>query len=346
MEILILGGTVFLGRALVDAALARGHRVTTFTRGKHNPELYAGRTGVMMLHGDRDGGLSALGDGRWDAVIDTCGYFPRVVRASAEHLRDRAGLYTFISSISVYPDLSIVGIDETAAVGTVPDPTVEEITGETYGPLKALCEEEVEKVFPGRTLRIRPGLIVGPHDPSDRFTYWPERVAAGGEVLAPDRPDVVVQVIDVRDLADWTIRMVERGETGIYNATGPDEAHPLTIGRILDASKRESGSDATFVWVPQAFLVSHGIEGWMDLPVWVPEGGDSAGLHTADVSKAVTAGLAFRPIEETVRDTLAWVVTLPPDRPRRAGLTREREQEILRAWWESGESTSPSAGPG
>jgi 2'-hydroxyisoflavone reductase len=334
MDVLILGGTRFLGRALVEGAVARGHRVTTFTRGKHAPDLFRGERypAVTMIHGDRDGGLDALAGRRWDAVVDTSGYVPRVVRASAEFLRGAVGHYTFISSISTYRDLAKVGIDESAAVGTLADPTAEAITGESYGPLKALCEEEVERVFPGRTLRIRPGLIVGPHDPSDRFTYWPERIAEGGEVLAPARPDYQVQLIDVRDLADWTVGMVERGAVGVHNATGPDAAHPLFLGQILDASKIVSGSDASITWMPQDFLVLQGIEGWMDLPIWVPEGEDSAGLHAVDVSKAVAAGLTFRPIVETVRDTLAWVRTLPSDRTRQAGLPREREREILEAW--------------
>ncbi len=206
MKLLVLGGTVFLGRHLVEAATARGHSVTLFNRGQHNPELYPE---VEKLRGDRDSDLSALQGRRWDAVIDTCGYLPRAVRASAELLADAVDHYTFISSISVYADFHTPAMDESAPVGTLADETVEEVTGETYGPLKALCEQAAERALPGRVLNIRPGLIVGPHDPTDRFTYWPVRVARGGEVLAPGRPHVPVQVIDGRDLAEWTVRMVE-----------------------------------------------------------------------------------------------------------------------------------------
>ena len=189
MNLLILGGTVFLGRHLVEAALARGHAVTLFNRGQHNPDLFPE---VERLRGDRDGDLQALEGRRWDAVVDTCGYVPRVVRASAEMLAPNVDHYTFISSISVYADTSKPGIDEQAPVGTLDDPTTEEVTGESYGPLKALCEQAAEAAMPGRVLNIRPGLIVGPHDPTDRFTYWVRRVAEGGEVLAPGNPHAPV----------------------------------------------------------------------------------------------------------------------------------------------------------
>ena len=232
MNLLILGGTIFLGRYLVEAALARGHQVTLFNRGQHNSELYPD---VEKLRGDRDGGLDVLRGRRWDAVVDTSGYVPRVVRASAELLADAVEHYTFISSISVYPHFRSVGLDESAPVGTLDDPTVEEITGESYGPLKALCEQAVEQALPGRTLVIRPGLIVGPHDYSDRFTYWVRRVAQGGELLAPAHPDWHTQIIDVRDLAEWTLRMVERRQTGVYNATGPE--YDLTFGQLLETCR-------------------------------------------------------------------------------------------------------------
>src|SRR3954470_5339632 len=218
MKLLILGGTIFLGRYLAEAALERGHDLTLFNRGQHNSELYPD---VEKLRGDRDGGLDVLRGRRWDAVVDTSGYLPRLVRASAELLADAVEHYTFISSISVYPHFRSLGQDESAPVGTLDNPSVEEITGESYGPLKALCEQAVEQALPGRTLVVRPGLIVGPHDPSDRFTYWVRRVAQGGELLAPAGRDWHTQIIDVRDLAEWTLRMVERRQTGVYNATGP-----------------------------------------------------------------------------------------------------------------------------
>lgn len=333
MRILILGGTVFLGRALVDAATARGHEVTIFTRGKHNPELYPG---LERLRGDRDGGLAPLEGRVWDVVIDTSGYLPRVVRASASLLAASVERYIFISSISVYPDLTIEGIDESAAVATIGDPSVEEITGETYGPLKALCEAAVEAALPGRALLIRPGLIVGPFDPSDRFTYWVERADLGGEVLAPGRADRAVQVIDVRDLGEWTIRMAEARASGIYNATGPDRR--LALGEILEVSKAISRSDARFTWVDEAFLGEEKVTAWTEIPVWVPDEPDSVGLFTVDCRKAFADGLGFRPLEETVRDTLAWCRSLPADRPRRAGLAAAREAELLAAWRAKGQA--------
>jgi 2'-hydroxyisoflavone reductase len=337
MKLLILGGTKFLGRHLVDAGLARGHGVTTFTRGTHDEVL---PEGVDRLRGDRDGDLAVLqvsSGRRWDAVIDTSGYVPRVVRDGAELLSGAADAYAFISSISVYRDFpAVAGIDEGSPVGTLADPTVEEVTGETYGPLKALCEEEVSRAFPGRALIVRPGLIVGPYDPTNRFTYWPRRVAQGGEVLAPGRPDRSAQfVIDARDLAEWTVRMVERaglggaGGTGTYNTAGPDRA--LTMGDVLEAARAVSGSDATFTWVGDAFLTQQGAGPWMEVPLWLPET-EGQGLATVNCQKAYEAGLAFRPIAETIRDTLAWRATQPADAQWPAGLTREREAELLAAW--------------
>jgi nucleoside-diphosphate-sugar epimerase len=330
MKLLILGGTVFLGRHLVEAALARGHAVTLFNRGQHNADLYPE---VEKLRGDREGDLAALHGRAWDAAIDTCGYVPRVVRASAELLADAVSHYTFISSISVYAGFKELGIDENAAVGVLADPTVEEVTGESYGPLKALCEQAAEQAMPGRVLNIRPGLIVGPHDPTDRFTYWPVRVARGGEVLAPGRPERHVQVIDVRDLAEWTVRMVEGRQTGVYNATGPE--YSLTMGQLLDVCRAVSGSDARFSWVGEDFLAEKEVGPWMEVPLWIPESDpDAAGFSDVDCGKAIAAGLSFRDLAETVRATLAWDATRPPDVERRAGLKAEREAELLRGWHE------------
>jgi 2'-hydroxyisoflavone reductase len=250
MKLLILGGTVFLGRHTVEYGLERGHEVTIFTRGQRNPDLFPE---VERLRGDRAGGLSVLAGRRWDAVIDTSGYFPRVVRASAEFLADKADRYIFISTISVFSDTSKPGMAEDGPIGTIEDPTVEEITGESYGPLKALCEQAVEEAFPGRALIIRPGLIVGPHDQSDRFTYWPTRLARGGEVLVPRTLDREIQLIDVRDLAGWTVRMAEEGATGVFNATGPDRS--LTMRDLFDTGRAVAGSDATSVAVPEDFLL-------------------------------------------------------------------------------------------
>jgi 2'-hydroxyisoflavone reductase len=328
MKLLVLGGTVFLGRHLVDAALARGHEVTLFNRGQHNPELYRE---VERLRGDRDGGLGVLRGRQWDAVIDTCGYVPRLVRASAELLDGAVERYVFISSISVYPHFRTLGVDEQAPVGTLEDPAVEEVTGETYGPLKALCEQAAEAALPGRVLVIRPGLIVGPHDPTDRFTYWPHRVARGGEVLAPGRPERRVQLIDARDLAEWTVRMAEERQVGTYNATGP--AEPLSLGELLDVCRQVSASNARVTWVDEAFLAERGVGAWIELPLWVPEAdADMLGFSDVSVRKAIGAGLAFRDIATTVRDTLAWDLTRSAGQEWRAGLSLEREAELLAEW--------------
>ncbi len=218
MKILIIGGTRFLGRHLVNSARSRGHSVTLFNRGQSNPNLFMQ---VDKIQGDREKDLDQL-TGHWDAVIDTCGYFPRIVKMSAEALKDKVENYVFISSISVYSDFSKIGINESDAVGKIEDETVESMEGGAYGPLKALCEKAVQDVFSIRSLIIRPGLIVGPHDPTDRFTYWPVRVARGGDILAPDRPEALTQIIDVRDLSDFIIELVQQNVSGVFNATGPD----------------------------------------------------------------------------------------------------------------------------
>lgn len=327
MKLLVLGGTVFLGRHIVAEALAHGHKVTLFNRGQHNPDLFPE---VEKLRGNRNGNLETLKGRRWDAVIDTCGYIPRLVRASAELLAQSVEHYTFISSISVYADFSAPGLNENAPVGKLQDEAVEEITGETYGPLKALCEQAMENAMPGRALIIRPGLIVGPHDPTDRFTYWPYRVAQGGGVLAPGHPDRPVQIIDVRDLAKWIMRMVEAGKTGTYNATGPD--YTLTIGHLLETCRSVSRSNATFMWVDEGFLLAVGVQPWMELPLWIPDTEEYRGFSAVNCTKAISDGLSFRPLAETIQDTLAWVTTRPSDTPWRAGLKRERERELLQQW--------------
>jgi 2'-hydroxyisoflavone reductase len=327
MNILILGGTKFLGRHLVDSALARGHQVTLFNRGKTNPGLFPQ---VETILGDREHDIDKLSGRTWDAVIDVAGYFPRIVRLAATSLERSVGRYVFISSISVYPDSDLhkIGIDESDPVGTLKDETVEEITGETYGPLKALCEKTARDIFgDDRTLIIRPGLIVGPNDPTDRFTYWPVRVARGGEVLAPEKPEVPVQIVDVRDLSDFTIRMIEEKASGIYNATGPD--YELTLGAMLAACKQVSNSDAAFTYAAVDFLNENKVEAWSDMPVWIPDNAENRGFSRINVSKAIKAGLKFRPLNDTIRDTLAWANTRPADHEWRAGLKPEREQELL-----------------
>lgn len=324
---LILGGTVFVGRHLVDAALQRGHTVTLFNRGQHNADLFPS---VEKLRGNRDGGLDALRGRRWDAVIDTCGYFPRIVRASAELLAQAVDHYTFISSVSVYAEVKQPSIDENAPVATLKDESFEQITEESYGALKALCEQAVEHAFPGRALLIRPGLIVGPHDPTDRFTYWPHRIARGGEVLAPGNANSLVQFVDVRDLVEWTLHMVEAKHTGVFNATGP--AYALTMERLLDECRKVSRSDARLTWIEEKFLLDAGVGAWIEMPLWVPEKEDAFGFMQINCARAIGAGLVFRPVPDTIRDTLAWVATRSPTHEWRAGCKAEREVELLEAW--------------
>jgi 2'-hydroxyisoflavone reductase len=325
MKLLILGGTLFLGRHLVDAALDAGHAVTTFTRG-HT----AAHRDVEALHGNRDGDLAALDGRTWDAVIDTSGYVPRVVRASAERLAGTAGHYTFVSSISAYARFDAGPIREDAPLGELEDPGSEDVDAH-YGELKAACERVAAEAFAGRALIVRPGLIVGPHDPTERFTYWVRRLAEGGEVLAPGDPERRVQLIDARDLARWLVDMAARGATGTYNATGP---HPRpTMRELLEAA---SPDGARLTWVPDEFLLAHGVGEWQELPLWIADPSLRAFLD-ADVSAAVAAGLTFRPLAETARDTLAWARAASPGTPGRlpappAGMAREREAELLAAW--------------
>ena len=273
--------------------------------------------------------MSVLHERRWDAVIDTSGYLPRVVRASAELLADAVDHYTFVSTLSVYAEPIGIGTDEGGTLGTLTDETVEEVTGETYGPLKVLCEQAVEHTLPGRTLVIRPGLIVGPHDPTDRFTYWPRRVAQGGEVLAPGTPAEAVQFIDARDLAEWTVHMVEQRAVGVYNADGPQL--PMPLGQLLDTCRTASDSDARFTWVDERFLLDREVAPWSEIPLWLPAK-DARGFFSFDCRKAIDAGLSFRSIEQTVRDTLAWDATRPADTEHRAGLAPKRERQLLAEW--------------
>ena len=324
MKILIIGGTRFLGRHLVNSARARGHDLTLFNRGQTNPDLFAH---VDQIRGDRETELDLLAARNWDAVIDTCGYFPRIVRLSAQALQDSVESYVYISTISAYRDFSKIGINESDPVGTIEDESMEEITETSYGPLKALCEQAVQEVFGIGSLIIRPGLIVGPHDPTDRFTYWAARVARGGDVLAPDRPQVLTQLIDARDLSDFIIESIQQIASGVFNATGPKQ--PLSLGKMLETCKQMSGSDANFKWAPIEFLSQNKVAPWSDMPAWLPDNGADAGFARVDISKAVQAGLTFRPLEYTVRDTLEWASTLPDDYEWKAGLSPQREAELL-----------------
>jgi 2'-hydroxyisoflavone reductase len=334
LRILILGGTGFTGPYQVRYALSRGHKVTTFNRGKTHPGELPNE--VEQLIGDRNGKLAALKDRQWDVVIDNPTTLPAWVRDAAQILKGNVERYVFISTVSVYGEPK-TGPDETAPTEQYEggDPYKETLEAmkaggyKTYGPLKALSEIEAEKWFPKKTLIIRPGLIVGPRDETDRFTYWPVRIERDGEVLAPGSPDDPVQFIDARDLAEWTIRTVENGETGIYNATGP--AKPLGVGGMLDEIKAALKSNARFAWVTEDFLTQQKVEPWSDMPVWA---GKESGTARAKIDRALSKGLTFRPLAETARDTLTWFRSLPQDRQSklRAGLTAEREAEVLTAW--------------
>jgi len=322
MKLLVLGGTRFLGRHLVEAALARGYQPTLFNRGRTAPGLFAN---VEQLRGDRDGDLAALSGRSWDAVVDTCGYLPRIVRRSARTLRDSVGRYLFVSSISVYADASIAAQDEQSPRASLPHPECEDIPNH-YGALKAACEEEVQRLFFERAILLRPGLIVGPFDPSGRFTYWVQRVKRGGSVLAPPSPDYPVQFIDARDLAAWMLDLLERGGSGAFNASGP--AAPLTFGAFLDACRRALGARADFVWPDAAFLDRHGIAPWTELPLYA--GDDGRGLNEVSIARALSAGLRLRPLAETCVDTARWAEDAPL--PPGIGLAAQREAALLRAW--------------
>ncbi len=329
-KILMLGGTGFLGPQTVEAALRHGHEVTLFNRGKTRPGLFPD---LEKLHGDRDkDDLKALENRKWDAVVNTSANVPRWVKKAAAVLGPNVGHYIYISSISVYSDLSKPGMDETAPVATIDDPTTEKIDGRTYGALKALSEKAAESAMAGKVAIVRPGLIVGPEDPSDRFTYWPVRVARGGEVLAPGSRDDPIQLIDVRDLGTFLVRLIEDRTTGVFNALGP--GNTLTMGRTLEACKEAARSDATFTWANAEFLEEQGVHAWSDMPAWVPSSGETAGFARVSNARAIKAGLAFHPITDTAKATLDWFRTLPEDRRSklRSGLTPERESKVLAAW--------------
>jgi 2'-hydroxyisoflavone reductase len=337
LRILILGGTGFIGPYQVRYAVQRGHTVSVFNRGRRQADLPAG---VEHLQGDRNDDLESLRGRDWDVVIDNPTMLPFWVRDSASLLRDHANQYVFISTISVYADGRAPGMDETGAVAQYDgsDPlaetfdTIRPRINEMYGPLKALSEQEAEKWFPGRTTVVRPGLIVGPGDPTDRFTYWPVRVARGGEVLAPGTPLDPVQVIDARDLAEWTIRVAEENVTGVFNATGP--AHRMGIGEMLGSMEPLADRPVRFTFADAEFLESQEVRAWMDMPTWVPPNGEMGGLGQVSIRRALEKGLTFRPIGDTARDTLAWFRSLPVERQGRlqAGITPEREEAVLRAW--------------
>ncbi|MEZ4416368.1 MAG: NAD-dependent epimerase/dehydratase family protein [Gemmatimonadota bacterium] len=334
LRLLILGGTGFTGPHQVRYAVERGHTVTVFNRGRRQADL---PESVEHLVGDRNGDLESLKGRTWDVVIDNPTTLPNWVRLSGELLKDACEQYIFISTISVYADNSRPGMDETTPVAVYDgeaDPftlPVEE-SGRFYGALKALSERETGYWFPGRATIIRPGLIVGPGDETDRFTYWPARIHRGGEVLAPGTPDDATQIIDARDLAHWTIRMAEQGTVGVFNATGPEE--PRSMREMLEGIRAALGSDARFTWVEQDFLAVQEVRGWSHMPVWVPVTDESAAFMRVSVERARAAGLTYRSLGETARATLAYYLSRSDERngTMRAGLPAEREREVLAAW--------------
>jgi 2'-hydroxyisoflavone reductase len=319
MRILVLGGTLFLGRHVVDAACERGHELTLFNRGQTRPDLFPG---VEKLRGDRDGDLTALAGRDFDAVVDTSGRVPRLVTETIAALGD-VGHYTFVSTISVYADLSTPPT-ESSPLAVLQEPT--EVWEEAYGELKALCESAVRERFPDAFIP-RPGLIVGPWDPTGRFTYWPARLAAGGRVLAPLPREADTQVIHARDLADWIVRAAEEELGGTYNAVGP----VTTRERVLETCRTVAAADAELVWVDPDFLNEQGVEEWMELPLWLYDE-KYRGMLSVDASPAFAAGLRTRPLEETVRDTLDWAQSAEAPAEYPAGLAREKEQAVLDAW--------------
>ena len=333
MKLLIIGGTRFVGRHLVTAALARHHEITLFNRGTHSSD-----SNVETIHGDRHTDTARLHGRRWDAVIDTCGMLPNAVKSAAEVLRDSVDRYIFISTQNVYADVSTPGVTETAPLATLTTTQLDEAYGidrsgtpsygQLYGGLKALCEQAAEEVMPDRVLVIRPGLIVGPYDYTDRFTYWVVRIARGGDVLAPGRPDRFVQFIDVRDLAEWIVLMTERKETGAYNANRPPES--FTMKNVLDECRTVSHRDASFAWANEEFLLQNGVAAWAEMPLWLPE--EAAphlkGFMFLNCDKAVAAGLKLCALTDTIAATLTWYRADPHE--LKAGLSSEKEEALLR----------------
>ena len=334
LRILILGGTRFLGVAMTELALQRGHTLTFFNRGKTNAELFPQ---IERIKGDRNGELDGLKGRQWDAVIDNSGYVPRHVRLSAELLAPNVRQYLFVSTISVYPDFSAPRTED-SSVGQLADASIEKVDGETYGPLKALCEKAAQEAMPGHVTVVRPGLIAGPADSTDRFTYWPARAARGGEMLAPGKPADLIQIIDARDLAAFTLDAAERGIIGTFNLVSPPGK--FTMGELVTASIRAARAMVNPhtpprpVWVTQEFLEQQKVEGWSDMPVWLPAKVEEAAFAQTSSARALKQGLKITPLRRTVYDTLAWHLRRPEaERAKlKAGIAPEREREVLAAW--------------
>ena len=327
LDILILGGTGFIGPHQVEEALGRGHNVTIFNRGKSGPDMFPQ---LENLIGDRDNDLKALKGRKWDAVIDNSGFVPRWVKQSTELLKGNVDHYLYMSSLSIYADNTVIGQTESGKLQQLKDPTSEERSAANYGGMKALSEKFVQVSFPKAATLMRAGLVVGPGDPTDRFTYWPVRLHRGGRVLAPGTPKDPIQCIDVRDLARWTIQAIEEKHYGAYNLTGP--YHQLTMGDFLDTVKETINSEAQLTWVDASFLEREKVAPWTDLPLWIPPDSDFRGFVRVDISKAVNAGLTFTPMATTVQDSLAWYRTIDEERELKAGLTRSKEVALLEKW--------------
>lgn len=334
MRILVLGGTRFIGIHLTRLAGERGHTVTLFNRGRTRTGLFPR---LEHLKGDRNGELDALRGRSWDAVIDDSGYVPRHVRLSAELLAPHVQQYLFVSTVSVYASTARPN-EESSATARIADETVEKVDGETYGPLKALCERAAESAMPGRVTVLRPGLIVGPQDNTDRFTYWPARAARGGEFLAPGTPADGIQFIDARDLAKFALHALENGTKGTFNVVSAPGK--ITMGDLVSQSILAANALVRPVppphanWAPADFLEAQKVQPWSDMPVWLPGTGDSAGFAQTLATRAQGAGLTIRPLRDTVRDTLAWHLTRPRSEQSalKAGIAPEREREVLAAW--------------
>jgi len=329
MKLLVLGGTRFLGRHLAEQALQRGHAITLLHRGRSGPGLFPQ---AEHLVADRDADLSVLDGGHWDAAIDTSAYLPRQVHAAADRLAGRVGQYQLVSSISVYASFDTPGLAEDSALQTLSDPDTQSVTGETYGGLKALCEAAARQRFGAGCLVPRPGLLVGPHDPTGRFTWWLQRLARGGEVLAPGAPGAPVQFIDARDAAAWMLLQAEHGNAGTFNLTGP--AEPLTTGGLLEAARRLLAPAARLRWVSEDFLLAQGVAPWTELPLWLPQA--QWGLDQVDIARALASGLQCRPLEATLADTATWAATAQAGAagaaPPGVGLAPAREAALLAAW--------------
>jgi 2'-hydroxyisoflavone reductase len=331
LRVLILGGTGFIGPHFVTALHGAGHRVTLFNRGRRDPDA---KQGVEQLLGDRNGDLESLEGRDWDVVVDNSGYTPAQVKLSTGLLGRHAPHYIFISSIAVYADFQSPPIDESHGLAPIGDLPQDKLTDDNYGALKVLCEEVVAQAYGKRACIIRPTYICGPGDFSDRFTYWPHRVAQGGEMLAPGTPDDPIQFIDVRDLADFVRRCAEKRIAGRYNLCTPPRW--ATMGKLLEASRRVTGADTRFTWASAEFLARNkatepGMWASQEIPIWAPPSGESLGHGLVASARAEKQGLTFRPLETTIRDTLEWQKTRPPEKQKlRSGLTAEREAELLK----------------